>query len=139
MWKLTWRDAVATLFAIVAGAITLAVTQGWDWPLLGSYRAGTAALLIVGVPMCAIGGFEFSHSPEVRHISLLVRDPFLVIAVPLGIAAAVVAIWGLVSPSETMFIALAVLMGVLWVIATVRHAFEGGSRSLMRGTPALAA
>ena len=61
--RLTWRDGVAALFAVVVGLITLAVTQGWGWPLLGSYRAGIVALALVGVPMCLIGGYAFWDSP----------------------------------------------------------------------------
>ena len=42
--KLTWRDGVATALMVGAIAVALAVTQGWNWTLLGSTKAGVAAL-----------------------------------------------------------------------------------------------
>ena len=45
--RITWRDGVSALLVGAGGLIFLAVSDGWGWPLLGGYRAGAAALLVV--------------------------------------------------------------------------------------------
>ena len=122
--RLTWRDGVAALFAVVVGLITLAVTQGWGWPLLGSYRAGIIALALVGVPMCLIGGYAFWDSPAFRHPRLILKDPFLTAAAALGLVAVAVLVVGLIAGTQAPFVGLAGVMGVLWIITTTHHAVE---------------
>lgn len=122
--RLTWRDGVAALFAVVVGLITLAVTQSWGWPLLGSYRAGIVALAAVGVPMCLIGGYAFWDSPAFRHPRLILKDPFLTAAATLGVVAVAVLVVGLTTGTQAPFVGLAAVMGVLWIITTTHHAVE---------------
>jgi hypothetical protein len=122
--RLTWRDGVAALFAVVVGLITLAVTQGWDWPLLGSYRAGVVALALVGVPMCLVGGYAFWDSPAFNHPRLILKDPFLTVAAALGVVAVGLVVVGLVAGTQAPFVGLAGVMGALWITATVHHAVE---------------
>jgi hypothetical protein len=40
----TMKDALTTILAISVGAATLAVTEDWDWALLGSTRAAVGAV-----------------------------------------------------------------------------------------------
>jgi len=54
--RLTWRDGITTVLAALVVLVTLAATQGWDWPLLGSERAAVAALTVLGYAMCVFGG-----------------------------------------------------------------------------------
>jgi hypothetical protein len=122
--RLTWRDGVAALFAVAVALITLAVTQSWGWPLLGSYRAGIVSLLVVGVPMCLIGGYAFWDSPAFNHPSLIPKDPFLTVAAALGVAAAALVVVGLIAATQTLFVSLAGVIGALWIIATMHHAVE---------------
>src|SRR3990172_11415356 len=67
--RLTWKDGVTTLFAVAVVLVTMSVVQGWDWPLLGSYRAGTVALVVLGMGMCATGGSTIQ--------SLSMRNPYV--------------------------------------------------------------
>ena len=122
--RLTWRDGVAALFAVVVGLITLAVTQDWGWPLLGSYRAGIIALALVGVPMCLIGGYAFWDSPAFRHPQLILKDPFLTASAALGLVAVAVLVVGLITGTLAPFVALAGVMGGLWILTTTHHAVE---------------
>lgn len=125
---LTWRDGVATALGLLGAVVVLAVLQGWEWLLLGSYRAGVVALAAVGVPMCLIGAYPFWDSVAFRQPRLILRDPFLTVAAVLGFAAATALVIGLVTGTELAFVSLAVLMGVLWLVATVRHAVEAVPR-----------
>jgi hypothetical protein len=133
--RLTWRDGVATALGLLGAMVVLAVLQGWDWPLLGTYRAGVVALAAIGVPMCLIGAYPFWDSVAFANPRLILRDPFLTISAVLGFAAATSLVIGLVTGTELPFVSLAVLMGVLWFAATVRHAVEEAPRG---ATPAMA-
>ena len=134
--RLTWRDGVATALGLMGAVVVLAVLQGRDWPLLGTYRAGVVALAAIGVPMCMIGAYPFWDSVAFADPRLILRDPFLTISAVLGFAAATVLVIGLVTGTELPFVSLAVLMGVLWLVATVRHAVEQAPRGV---TPAVSA
>lgn len=133
---LTWRDGVATALGLLSAVVVLAVLQGWDWPLLGSYRAGVVALATIGVPMCLIGAYPFWESIAFRHPRLILKHPFLIIASVLGFATAAALVIGLVTATELPFVSLAVLMGVLWLVATIRHAVEAVPRGV---SPAMGA
>ena len=39
--KVSFKDAIATMLAALAALVALAVINGWGWPLLSGYRAGT--------------------------------------------------------------------------------------------------
>ncbi len=121
--RLTWRDGVATILAVVGGAVALAVLNGWDWPLLGSYRAGTLALGVIGLAMCGIGGYRFWNIATVQPRTVA-KDGFLVLGAILGAATMVVLIIGLVTGTQAPFVWMMVLTAALWVLATVRHAVE---------------
>ena len=125
--RLTWRDGVATALGLLGAVVVLAVLLGWDWPLLGSYRAGVVALAAIGVPMCLIGAYPFWE---------ILRDPFLTIGAVLGFGAATALVVGLITGTELPFVSLAVLMGVLWLVATLRHAVEEAPRG---ASPAMGA
>ena len=134
--RLTWRDGVATTLGLMGAVVVLAVLQGRDWPLLGTYRAGVVALAAIGVPMCMIGAYPFWDSVAFANPRLILRDPFLTISAVLGFAAATALVIGLVTGTELAFMSLAVVMGVLWFVATVRHAVEEAPRGV---TPAMSA
>ncbi len=123
----TRRDAVATVVVVVVGAIYLAVSNGWDWPLLGSYKSGALALGAVGMIACS----AFAGS-----IDMLVPGRLMMVAMALGAAALILTIVGAVTGSRVVFIVLAADVATLYLVATVRHAT--GPRDLDPGrlTPA---
>jgi len=94
--RLTWRDGVAAVFAGLIVLIVLAVTGSWGWPLLGSYRAGIVALVLLAVPMCVIGGYAFWDSVAFEHPVQAMHDPYLAADMLLGPVAIAVVIGGLV-------------------------------------------
>jgi hypothetical protein len=121
--RLTWRDGVATVLAVLGGVVAVAVLQEWDWPLLGSYGAGTLALGMIGLAMCGIGGYGFWNAVTARPGSTL-RDGFLIVGVLLGLSVTTVLVIGLITSTRTPFVWMVVLMATLWVEATTRHAVE---------------
>jgi hypothetical protein len=111
--RLTWRDGVATVMAGLVVAVVMSVTRSWDWPMLGSYRAGVGALGVIGWSMCIFGSSVAKSS---------FKGPFVVFASALGGLALVLVIVGLVTGTETPFVLLAVVIEILWVATTLRHA-----------------
>ena len=115
--RLTWRDGVSALLVGACGLIFLAVSDGWGWPLLGGYRAGAAALLVVGLAACIVGGSNMTTFDT--------SDAMVLGATTLGFFAFGIGVWGIVTGSETAFAILLVTTVMLWVVATVHHAIEG--------------
>ena len=115
--RLTWRDGASALLVGACGLIFLAVSDGWGWPLLGGYRAGAAALLVVGLAACAVGGSNMTTFDT--------RDAMVLGATTIGFFAFAVAIWGIATGSEAAFAILLVTTVMLWVVATIHHAIEG--------------
>ena len=110
--RLTSKDVVGTLLAAAAVVVALAVTNGWSWPLLGDYRAGTVALAVIGFGMCAAASdYSTVHGP----------DPLVVLASMLGIAALGLIVGGLIWASASIFVWLAVVIVALWFVSTLRH------------------
>jgi hypothetical protein len=133
--RLTWRDGVATLLAVLGAVVAVAVLQEWDWPLLGDYDAGMVALGVIGLAMCGIGGYGFWNAAATRPGSI-VRDGFLIIGSALGLATTTVLVIGLITATRTPFVWMVALMAALWVVATTRHMVE----TVPRGTrPAIGA
>ena len=115
--RLTWRDGVSALLVGACGLIFLTVSDGWGWPLLGGYRAGAAALLVVGLAACIVGGSNMT--------SFDTGDAMVLGATTMGFFAFAVGIWGIVTASETAFAILMVTIVMLWIVATIHHSLAG--------------
>ncbi|HET7420266.1 MAG TPA: hypothetical protein VFL27_07785 [Candidatus Dormibacteraeota bacterium] len=119
--RLTWRDATSTALVVVGLAMAVSVVAGWGWPLLGSVRTGVIALAVIGGIACILGSpFERSYY----------FDPFGLITAIVGMAAvAFSVVGGLITDAPQYLLALMLVTGMLWALATVRHAVEGISAS----------
>lgn len=111
--RLTWRDGVSTLLVLACGAIFFAVTDAWGWPLLSSFGAGSAALVVVGLAACIVGGSNMKTFDT--------SDPMVLGSSTIGFFALAVGIYGIISGSETAFAILATTIAVLWVVTTIHH------------------
>lgn len=116
--KVTYRDAITTVLAALVVAVTLAVTEGWAWPMLGSTRAGIVAVGILGVAMCSIG----TRSEDMATRDAFVHHPGMIVGSVLGTVALVLLIAGLIAGTEALLIILAADLVLLWAVATIRHA-----------------
>ena len=115
--RLDWRDAIATVFVVIGLTLALSVTQGWNWPLLGGVREGIVALVVLGLVA------HFLGAPRERFYY---TDAFGLLTVVIAVAAMAVAIvGGLLTGSAEYLLALMLIVGVMWTIATLRHAVEG--------------
>jgi len=116
--KLTYRDAITTVLATLVVAVTVAVTQGWEWPLLGSARAGIVAVGILGIAMCSIG----TRSEDMATKEAFSHHPGMIVGSALGAVALLLLIAGLIVGTETMLITISGVLVLLWAVATIRHA-----------------
>ena len=116
--KLTFRDAITTVLAGLVAMVTLSVTQGWAWPMIGGPRAGIVTIGILGVAMCSIG----TRSEDMATKDALLHHPGMIVGSILGAAALVLLVAGLVLGSEALLVVLAVDLLLLWAVATLRHA-----------------
>jgi uncharacterized membrane protein len=121
--RLTWRDGVATLLAIGVIVVATAVVSEWGWPLLGSYRAGAAAVFVLGMGMCALGNRE---TPSVKDGYS--RSMMLLGAVALGLG-----IWALIADTQGPFVAFAMTTVVMWAVSTTMHLVPQGKHVAAHG------
>jgi hypothetical protein len=117
--RLTWRDAVSTVFVLAGLVMALSVIEGWGWPLLGGVREGIVAAGIAGVAACLLGS-----SLERSYFT----DPFGLLTLIIGMAMIGIAIvGGLLLGTQEFLVMLMLVIGMLWLLATVRHAVEGAA------------
>jgi len=130
--RLTWKDALSTLFMAAIVAVYLAFLNGTSLWLISSARGATTAVFILGiVGGCALGAVGALYAGRQPRSARMFRA----IATTLGITALAAATVGLVTGST---VALAVLVAAtiaLWLTATIRYAFGIPAKPLKPAEP----
>jgi hypothetical protein len=119
--RLTWRDALATVFVLVA-ALSYAL-----W-LAGIEVFGMSSPTAVGVVVMALG-MAASVTAVVYGVGAgLLQAPKIYLAVTsvLGLAALAAGIVAIVDASEPMLAVLAAATVVMWLLSTIRHSGIAG-------------
>jgi len=117
--RLTWKDAVSTLFMGAIAAVYLAFRNGTSLWLISSARGATTAVFILGV----VGGCALSAAGNVyAEAQPRSAKAFQVIATILGIAALAAAVVGLITGSTAALAVLVAATIALRLTATIRHA-----------------
>lgn len=109
-----------------ATAVMLAVTQGWGWPLLGSYRTGTLVLFVIGQGMCVGGAGDVMTSKK--------GGAYVVTMSTIGVGALILMIVGLITASSVAFVSLWGVILAMWVVTTIRHAIQPAVVANVPGT-----
>jgi hypothetical protein len=124
--RLTWRDALATLFVAAAAALYALWQTGTAAAGMSTRVLGTVAFAL-GWAGCVSDQREMA---SVYGAGGRRRAPmaYVVVASLLGAVALVAGIITLVSASEPMLAVLLAATVALWVLATVRHAMTGEER-----------
>ena len=121
--RLSWRDALATVFVLAAAllyALWLADVEVFG---LSSVRA-------VGIVVMALG-LAASVTAVVYGVGaglLQASKVYLAITSLIGLGALVAGIMVLVSENEPMLGALVIATAVLWLLSTVRHVLIAADR-----------
>jgi len=122
---LSWRDAVATVFVAAAGAVTLSVTNGWDWLLIGDVRAGVIAVFVLGFSASVIGGGPVWLMAALRKGAISTQGRLSTLfAAALGFLALVLLFVDLFVTSVTLLVWATAALVAIWVVATIHHAVE---------------
>jgi hypothetical protein len=125
--RLTWKDAVSTVFmAVIAGIYVAFLNSSSAW-LISSARGTAAAVLVLGI----VGGCAMSATAELYQPGQ--ARAYVTFASVLGATALVAGVIALITASTVALAILVVATLALWLMATVRHAFtpravSGGSR-----------
>lgn len=111
-----WKDAIATILTAGAAVITYAKLNGFNWPLLSSYRTASVVLMVFGIGACIAA--TWSNTP--------LKDNWTTLASTLGVFALGLGLVNLIANSQILFVALAVDIIALWAIATFHHFITEG-------------
>lgn len=117
--RLTWKDAVSTLFMAAIVAAYVAFLNGTSLWLISSARGTAAAVLVLGM----VGGCALSSAADLYTG----RQPastraFAALATVAGIIALIAAVVAMITGATAALAILVAATLALWVIATMRHA-----------------
>jgi len=121
--RLTWRDALATVFVFVAAllyALWLAEIEVF----------GMSSATAMGVVVMVLG-MAASVTAVVYGVGaglLSASKVYLVVTSVLGLVALVAGIMAIVDANEAMLAALVASTVVMWLMSTIRHAGIAGTR-----------
>lgn len=109
--RLTPRDAVGTIVAALTVLAYVANVQAWGY--LESNRWAAATMLAVGLVGCPLAA---------RLEEENLRSAPIVLLGALGVVALLLGILAIVTGAQWVLLALTIVVVVLWVGATLRHA-----------------
>jgi hypothetical protein len=115
--RLTWRDALATVFVLAA----VVVYGIW---LVDDEVLGTSSVRTIGLVVMLLG-LASSVTAVVYGVGAgLLKAPklYLVVSSLFGLGALVAGVLVLVDESEPMLGGLVIATAILWLMSTVRHA-----------------
>ncbi|WP_062518145.1 hypothetical protein [Demequina gelatinilytica] len=109
------KDVVATVFVAGALALTWAHVTGADLPFTDSARMTAGLVFVFGLGACTTGSADAWESDPAR------KRWYHRVGSLLSIAAVASLVWALVAGTTAAVVALAVVVGVKWALATLRH------------------
>jgi hypothetical protein len=124
--RLSWRDGVETLLAALVIVVVVGVVQEKGWSLIGTARAATGTLFVIGFVMCQMGRGGITNAGD------LVRGPLMTTASVLGGGTLVLTTIGLLAPHQALVVTLGGLLIFTWLLATVHHARESRPTPVVR-------
>jgi hypothetical protein len=114
--RLTWRDALATMFVLAGSVLYLVWLANGDVLWMSSVRSVGIAVLLLGLA-ASVTAVVYGVGAGLLHASKV----YLVVTSAIGLSALVAGIWVLTAENETMLGALVVATAILWLASTVRH------------------
>lgn len=109
--SLTWKDAVATVLTAAVAFVAYAKLNGWNLPLLGSWRLATLAVFALGIGTCIVAGS--GSVPE--------NNQWTLAATVLGVTSMLLLVAGLIFDSRAIFLLITADIIALWALTTIHH------------------
>ena len=116
--RLTWKDAVSTVFMAAIVVIYIALLNSTTAWLISSARGTAAAVLVLGM----VGGCGMSATAG-QYQGARTRA-YTSLANVLGATALVAGVIALITASAVALAVLVMATLTLWLVATVRHTFS---------------
>jgi len=130
--RLGWRDAAAAVAVAASVGLYLAHRAGTDLPVLSGPRVVAAAVFVLGVTACAVGGgISPAQVPQPR-------EPWLRALGLHGAAAFFIFVVALITGSWGVVAALVALLVLMWLVTTLHRllvAPAARERAAPVGTP----
>lgn len=126
--RVTWKDAAATLVMGAVIAVCIGFANGTGTWLIASARGATAVVLALGLVGCVLGARDLYQAAEQESAWV-----FRAIVTPLGVAALIAAVTGLITGSTYALAVLVTATIMLWLVATIRHLFTGRHLGAVNG------
>ena len=113
--RLTWRDGVATVLVALGVAYYAVYLRGFDLEALSNVRTVAAAVFLLGMAACIVGG-DLSQvgAPAPMDRGLVVGSVF-------GTVAMLAATGAMLTGTALVLGVLVADTVLLWMLATVRH------------------
>lgn len=113
--KLTWRDTVATIFAILGSVVVYAKLQSYSWWLLGSWGGALGVVAVIGLAIVVLYCVDWFLNATLGVFGEMV----------LWILAATVTIGSLfATTTEAEFVWSSVLVGLAWLAQLCAHSWD---------------
>ena len=115
--RLTWKDAVSTVFMAAIAVIYVAFLNSTTAWLISSARGTAVAVLVLGFAggcVMSAAAAQYQGTPARAYTSF---------ASVLGATALIAGVITLITASTVALAILVVVTLALWLVATVRHAF----------------
>lgn len=113
--KLTWRDILASLLAVLGGVLVFAKLQSYQWWLIGSWKGALGVVGMVGLAILATYAVDWFRNESLGVIPEMI----------LWLAAATVVIGSLfATTTKAQFVWSACLIGLAWLAQLGAHGWD---------------
>lgn len=111
--KLSWKDVVTTLLAIIVGVALVAKIREYNWAFIGSWRTAIGSMGVLGLILATVDEEDFTHF-----------NAWGIVEWTLAIAGIGLFVAGMIVASKVLFVIFAADVLALWVASVIRHAFS---------------
>ena len=113
--KLSWRDVVASVLAVLGGVVVFAKLQSYSWTFLGSWKGALGVLAVIGLGILATYFVDWFRN----------EDTGIVWEALLWITTATITVAGLiVTTTKAEFVWAASFIGLSWLAQLGAHAWD---------------
>lgn len=117
--KLSWRDTLAAMLAVLGGVVVFAKLNSYSWWLIGSWKGALGVVAVIGLAILATYFIDWIRDESTGVIGEMI----------LWLAAIAVTAGSLLAVTNRLeFVWSAVLIGLAWVSQLAFHAWDSSRR-----------
>lgn len=112
--KFSWKDTLASIFAVFGGVVAFAKLKDYSWPLLGSWKGALGVIAVTGLAILLTYVVDFVESTDVGILGVTLA----------WITAATVIVASLfATTTQAEFVWSTILVGISWLTQLFNHAW----------------